>query len=52
MRLASAATETTAWPCRSRQHALRADGPVEIEGAECVAKSYPGFFEDLAQIRQ
>ena len=32
--------------------ALRADGPVEIEGAECVAKSYPGFFEDLAQIRR
>lgn len=32
--------------------ALRADGPVEIEGAECVAKSYPGFFEDLAQIHR
>jgi hypothetical protein len=22
-----------------------------IEGAECVAKSYPGFFEDLEKIR-
>lgn len=30
--------------------ALRADGPVEIEEAACVAKSYPGFFEDLARI--
>lgn len=31
--------------------ALRADGPVTIEGAECVAKSYPAFFEDLEKIR-
>ncbi len=27
--------------------ALRADGEVVIEGSGCVAKSYPGFFEDL-----
>ncbi len=27
-----------------------ADGPVAIEGAECVAKSWPGFFEDLERI--
>ena len=27
--------------------ALRADGPITIEGAECVAKSYPDFFRDL-----
>jgi 3-phosphoshikimate 1-carboxyvinyltransferase len=27
--------------------ALAAEGPVTIEGAECAAKSYPGFFEDL-----
>lgn len=32
--------------------ALRASGPVTIEGAECVAKSYPGFFDDLNRIRQ
>ena len=32
--------------------ALRSDGAVEIEGAESVAKSYPGFFEDLARIRE
>jgi 3-phosphoshikimate 1-carboxyvinyltransferase len=25
-------------------------GEVEIEGAECVRKSYPGFFEDLSSI--
>ncbi len=31
--------------------ALRAEGPVTIEGAECVAKSYPGFFADLEKIR-
>lgn len=30
--------------------ALRSDGEVVIEGAECVAKSYPGFFEDLGKI--
>ena len=27
--------------------ALTADGPTTISGAECVAKSYPGFFEQL-----
>ena len=32
--------------------ALRADSPVTIAGAECVAKSYPTFFETLAQLRQ
>lgn len=32
--------------------ALRASGPVTVEGAECVAKSYPGFFDDLNRIRQ
>ena len=31
--------------------ALRSDEAVEIEGAESVAKSYPGFFEDLEHIR-
>lgn len=31
--------------------ALRADGPVEIAGVECVAKSYPTFFDDLERIR-
>lgn len=31
--------------------ALRADGPVTIGGAECVAKSYPDFFDDLEKIR-
>lgn len=31
--------------------ALRADGPVTIEGAECVAKSYPAFFDDLEKTR-
>ncbi|WP_295915554.1 3-phosphoshikimate 1-carboxyvinyltransferase [uncultured Alistipes sp.] len=30
--------------------ALRSDSQITIEGAECVAKSYPGFFEDLARI--
>jgi len=29
---------------------LRAAGPVVIEGAECVAKSWPSFFEDLDSI--
>jgi 3-phosphoshikimate 1-carboxyvinyltransferase len=28
--------------------AVAARGPVRIEGAECVAKSYPAFFDDLA----
>ncbi|HUY96441.1 MAG TPA: 3-phosphoshikimate 1-carboxyvinyltransferase [Verrucomicrobiae bacterium] len=27
-----------------------ADGPTEIEGAECVAVSYPGFFATLADL--
>lgn len=27
--------------------ALTADSPIVIEGAECVAKSYPSFFDDL-----
>ncbi len=27
--------------------ALGATGPVTIRGADCVAKSYPGFFDDL-----
>lgn len=31
--------------------ALRADGPVEIEGAGAVGKSYPRFFDDLNSIR-
>lgn len=30
--------------------ALAGDGPVEIRGAECVSKSYPAFFEDLAAL--
>ncbi len=30
--------------------ALTADGPITIEGAECVAKSYPSFFEDLGTL--
>ncbi len=29
---------------------LNANSPVEIDEAECVNKSYPGFFEDLTQI--
>ncbi len=32
--------------------ALRSDGEVLIHGAECVAKSYPNFFEDLEFIRR
>jgi 3-phosphoshikimate 1-carboxyvinyltransferase len=31
--------------------ALVAEGPVVIEGAECVAKSWPSFFEDLGSLR-
>ena len=31
--------------------ALRAEGPVTIRGAECVSKSYPGFFEDMERIK-
>ena len=30
--------------------ALNAQGDVMIRGAECVAKSYPFFFEDLKKI--
>ena len=30
--------------------ALRADGPVVINGAEAVNKSYPHFFEDLESL--
>lgn len=30
--------------------ATRADGPVRITGAECVAKSYPDFWDDLARL--
>jgi 3-phosphoshikimate 1-carboxyvinyltransferase len=29
---------------------LLAGGPVSIEGAECVAKSWPSFYEDLAAV--
>ena len=32
--------------------ALSASGPVNIEGAECVSKSYPLFFDDLDKIRK
>ena len=28
-----------------------ADGPVEIDNAECAAKSYPGFFDEFARLR-
>lgn len=31
--------------------ALRSENDVTIEGAECVAKSYPGFFEALGRLR-
>lgn len=27
-----------------------AEGPIAIEGAECVAKSWPSFFEDVARV--
>jgi 3-phosphoshikimate 1-carboxyvinyltransferase len=30
--------------------ALSAEGPIEIVGGECVSKSWPSFFEDLAAI--
>ena len=29
---------------------IRADGPVLIHGAGCVAKSYPGFFDELSRL--
>ena len=36
----------------SREDIMRIrGGEMTIEGAECVAKSYPGFFEDLEKIR-
>jgi 3-phosphoshikimate 1-carboxyvinyltransferase len=31
--------------------ALAGNGEVEIDGAESVAKSYPGFFEDLEKVK-
>lgn len=30
--------------------ALRASGPVSITNPECIAKSYPGFYEDLRSL--
>ena len=30
--------------------ALRAEGPVVIDGAECVSDSYPSFFDDLRSL--
>ena len=30
--------------------ATRADGPVTLVGAECVAKSYPNFWEDYEML--
>lgn len=30
--------------------ALIAEGTVEIENAECIAKSYPGFYDDIAKL--
>jgi 3-phosphoshikimate 1-carboxyvinyltransferase len=32
--------------------ALAAQGEVLIEGSECVAKSYPGFFSDLDRLKE
>jgi 3-phosphoshikimate 1-carboxyvinyltransferase len=31
---------------------LVAEGSVVVEGTECVAKSYPSFFEDLDALRE
>jgi 3-phosphoshikimate 1-carboxyvinyltransferase len=31
--------------------ALRIDEEVEIRGKECVAKSYPSFFEDIDSLK-
>ncbi|MCO5166026.1 MAG: 3-phosphoshikimate 1-carboxyvinyltransferase [Planctomycetes bacterium] len=31
--------------------ALRADGPVTLDDGECVAVSYPGFWQDLATLQ-
>jgi 3-phosphoshikimate 1-carboxyvinyltransferase len=30
--------------------AINATQPITVEGTECVNKSYPAFFEDLASI--
>jgi len=30
--------------------ALNASGPIEIENAECVSKSYPNFYQDFEQL--
>jgi len=30
--------------------ALNAEGPITIENAECVAKSYPAFYEDISAL--
>jgi 3-phosphoshikimate 1-carboxyvinyltransferase len=30
--------------------ALNASGPIEIDNAECVAKSYPGFYDDFCKL--
>ena len=30
--------------------ATRAEGPVTLTGAECVAKSYPEFWEEYARL--
>ena len=30
--------------------ALRCDSEVVIDGAEAVSKSYPAFFEDMAEL--
>ena len=31
--------------------ALKSDGPVTIEGAQAISKSYPAFFEHFTQIQ-
>lgn len=30
--------------------ALRADGPITLDGVECLSKSYPGFLEDYQKL--
>jgi 3-phosphoshikimate 1-carboxyvinyltransferase len=30
--------------------AIAARNPITVEGSECVNKSYPAFFEDLASV--
>lgn len=32
--------------------ALRMDEPIEIKNCECVAKSYPSFFEDIESLKE